>query len=155
MREVNRLDQVVSFGDKLGFLIPHEWIEGESGRDGTYVYHYPDADSGWLRVNLVTSKVSGNPAERLQELFQNKVNCWVEEKTGNLVSNYEKDLEQDGEDLHTYYWLVGNCVPPGLIREAIFPYTILRDRINDEENRGTVNVLSQVLPRADCYRVEE
>lgn len=155
MREVRQLDQVFTFGDKLSFLIPHEWIEGESGHEGTYLYHYPDADSGWLRVTLLTSKGPGDPAERLQELFRKKKDFWVEEKTGNLVNSYEKDVEQDGELLHIYYWLVGNYVPPDLVHEAVFSYTILRHQVIGEENQAMINVLSQALPRADFYRVVE
>jgi len=155
MREVKRLDQVFTFGDKLSFLIPHEWIEGESEDDGIYLYHYPDADSGWLRVSLITSKVVGDLVERLQKLFQKKESYWVEEKTRNLVSHYEKDSEQDGELLHIYYWLVGNYVPPDLVHEAVFSYTVLRDRVNGQENQAMLNVLSQTLPRADFYRVVE
>jgi hypothetical protein len=154
MREVKRLDQVFMFGDKLSFLIPHEWVEGESEDDGTYLYHYPDADSGRLRVSLVTLKTVGDdPAERLQTLFQKKENHWRDEETGNLVHMYEKDSEQNGVLLHIYYWLVGNFVPPDLVHEAVFSYTILRDQINSEENQAMLNVLSQVLPRADFYRV--
>lgn len=155
MREFSRLDQVFTFGDKLSFLIPHEWVEGESGEDGTYLYHYPDADSGWLRVTLLTSKGPGDPAERVQELFRKKKDFWVDEKTGNLVNSYEKDIEQEGDLLRIYYWLVGNFVPPDLVHEAVFSYTILREKANDEENQAMINVLSQVLPRADFYRVVE
>jgi hypothetical protein len=155
MREVSRLDQVFTFGDKLSFLIPHEWIEGESGHEGTYLYHYPDADSGWLRVTLLTSKGSGDRAERVEEPFRKKKDFWVDEKTGNLVNSYEKDIEQDGDLLHIYYWLVGNFVPPDLVHEAVFSYTILREKANDEENQAMINVLSRVLPRADFYRVVE
>jgi hypothetical protein len=155
MHEVTRLDQVSTFGGKLSFLIPHEWIETESGEDGSYLYHLPGADSGLLRVSLVTSKGSGDPAERLRKTFQSKTNYWIEKKTKNLVNNYEKDIEQEGEFLHIYYWLVGNYVLPDLIREAIFSYTILRDQVDDEANQAIVNVLSQVLPRADFSRVEE
>jgi hypothetical protein len=155
MREVSRLDQVFTFGDTLSFLIPHEWVEGESGHEGTYLYHYLNPDSGWLRVTLLTSKGPGDPAERVQELLRKKKDFWVDEKTGNLVNSYEKDIEQDGDLLHIYYWLVGNFVPPDLVHEAVFSYTILREKANDEENKAMINVLSQVLPRADFYRVVE
>lgn len=151
MHEVRRLDQVFTFGEKLSFLIPHEWIEGKSEEPDTCLYHYPDDDSGWLRVSLVTRRVIGDPAEHLQEFFRKKKDYWVEAKTGNLVNNYDKDIEQDGELLHIYYWIVGNYIPPDLVSEAIFSYTIPRGRVNDEGNQDMINVLSQALPRANFH----
>jgi hypothetical protein len=151
MGEVKRLDEVFTFGDQLSFLIPHEWIEGDSDDDGIYLYHYPDADSGWLRVSLLTLKGCADPAERLHDLFRKKPSYWVEEETENLVHTFEKDTEQDGDLLHMYYWQVGNFVKPDLVQEAIFSYTILRDRVKDKSNLRMISVLSQVLPRAKFH----
>ena len=142
-----RLDEVFTFDDQLSFLIPHEWVEGDP-EGSAYLYHSPDGDSGWLRVSLVTSRESSNPAERLHDLFRDKPNYWMEEETENLVYHYEKDAEQDGDLLHIYYWLVGNLQEPDLIQEAIFSYTVLRDQVSAESNREMIAVLSQVLPRA-------
>jgi hypothetical protein len=74
MSDVRRLDEVSIFNDKLTFLIPHEWIEVESGEDGTYLYQVPDVRSGWFRVSLVTISNVARPAERLAELFSNHEN---------------------------------------------------------------------------------
>jgi len=153
MREVKSLDEVFTFGDQLSFLIPHEWIEGESGDDDTYLYHYPDSDSGWLRVTLLTLKGCADPAERLHDIFGKKQSYWVDEETENLVRTFEKDTEQDGDLLHMYYWQVGNFVKPDLVQEAIFSYAILRDRVKDKSNLRMISVLSQVLPRAKFYPV--
>ena len=54
MSNTRRLDEVSIFNDKLTFLIPHEWIEVESGEDGSYLYQVADAQSGWFRVSLIT-----------------------------------------------------------------------------------------------------
>lgn len=151
MREVKRLDEVFTFGDTLSFLIPHEWIEGDDDDDEIYLYHYPDSDSGWLRVSLVTLKGCADPAERLHDVFRKWPGYWVEEKTENLVHTFEKDTEQDGNLLHIYYWRVGNFVRPDMVREAIFSYTILRDRVNDKSNLRMISVLSQILPRAKFH----
>jgi len=61
MGYVTRLDRVRVFGDALTFLIPHEWIEGQS-EDDHYLYHLPEAESGWLRVSLISIEV---PKENL------------------------------------------------------------------------------------------
>lgn len=148
MREVKRLDEVFTFGDTLSFVIPHEWIEGDAEDEGTYLYHYPNTDSGWLRVSLITLRRSRDPAERIHEFFRRKENYWVDEETENFVHSYEKDIEQDGDLLHIYYWHVGNFVLPDVVHEAIFSYTILRAQVNDESNRQMISVLSQVLPRS-------
>ena len=63
-----RLDRVLTFGDQLSFLIPYEWVEGE-GEPDHYLYHAPNADSGWLRVSLITLKDPGKASrEQLYKL---------------------------------------------------------------------------------------
>jgi len=39
-----------AFDGKLTFLIPHEWIEAESGDDGMYLHQLPDSRSGVARL---------------------------------------------------------------------------------------------------------
>jgi hypothetical protein len=148
MSDVRRLDEVTIFNDKLTFLIPHEWIEAESGEDGTYLYQAPDARSGFFRVSLLTVNNVARPAERLEELFSNHKNVSANETTGNLVRRTEKDSEEDGAPLHIFYWFVGGCVPPDSVYEAVFSYTVLSDDLHNDDTRTDVTLLEQLVAEA-------
>jgi hypothetical protein len=148
MSDTRRLDEVSIFNDKLTFLIPHEWIEAESGEDGTYLYQLADARSGWLRVSLITQNDVVDPAARLREVFSQHANVAVSKTTGNLIRRSEKETIQDGERLHIYYWFVGGCVPPTKVCEAVFSYTVLADLINNDETESEVTLLGQLVGEA-------
>ncbi len=143
-----RLDEVSVFGGKLRFLIPHEWVEEEEG-DDTCLYHAPDAKSGWLRVSLITVKNVETPAQRLREVFGKSETVRVNETTGNLVELSEKDSEEDGVPIHIYYWKVANAVPPDLIREAVFSFTILATLVDDDETRRSVELVGELVSQAE------
>ena len=99
MKKITRLDRVSIFGDKLSFLIPHEWVE--TFDDDYYVYHHPETESGWLRVTLLTVRTGDEaPAGRLKKIFESKENVIVEYQTGNFISISEKDSEEDGNRIH-------------------------------------------------------
>ncbi|HTU35584.1 MAG TPA: hypothetical protein VMF66_17400 [Candidatus Acidoferrum sp.] len=145
-----RLDEVSVFGGKLSFLIPYEWEELESEADNVYVYSRPRTDSGWLRVSLNTSTVVAvTPSEKLKGIFEKRENASRDEQTGNLVHAYERDSEEEGVKIHLYYWIVANAVEPNLVREAVFSYTVLSERINDEETVATVGLLRQIVGQAN------
>jgi hypothetical protein len=148
MSDVRRLDEVSIFNDKLTFLIPHEWIEVESGEDGTYLYQVPDVRSGWFRVSLVTISNVARPAERLAELFSNHENVSANETTGNLITRTEKDSEEGGTPLHIFYWFVGGCVPPNSVCEAVFSYTVVSDVLNNDDTQSEVILLGQLVSEA-------
>jgi hypothetical protein len=153
MKDITRLDRVSIFGDKLSFHIPHEWVETID--DDHYLYHRPETESGWLRVTLLTVRTGDeSPAERLKTSFGSRENVIVEPETGNLVSISEKDSEEDGDRIHLYYWMVANVVPPDLIREAVFSYTVLLDRINDDETQQAVRLVGQLVSRANLCPAE-
>jgi hypothetical protein len=149
MNDEMRLDEVSVFGGKLSFLIPHDWEEVETEQDNVYLYNQPGTDSGWFRVSLNTSTVvSAPPADKLKRIFEKRENVSRDEQTGNLVHAYERDSEEDGMKIHLYYWIVANVVEPNLVREAVFSYTILHERINDEDTARMLGVLRQIASRA-------
>lgn len=139
MKPGTRLDQVSIFEDKLTFLIPHDWIEGdEDGND--YLYHLPDARSGWFRAGLLTV-----PAGPLEDMFQGSPNVKVDTTTGNWVSSWVKDTTEDGAVIRLYYWKVANTVANGQIRDAIFSYCILQQDIGTADNDDMVELLDYLL----------
>jgi hypothetical protein len=148
MTTVRRLDEVSIFNDKVTFLIPHEWVEVESGDNGTYQYQVPDAQSGWFRASLITTKDVGEPAERLEKLFRKYEDVVSNEVTGNLIRRSEKNTVQDGEKLHIYYWFVGGCVSPNIVCEAVFSYTVLSDLADNSDTRLEVKLLDQLVSNA-------
>lgn len=102
-------------------------------------------------MSLNTSTVvEGTPTEKLKKLFENRESVWRDEQTGNLLHSYERDSEQDGVKIHLYYWIVANVVEPNLVREAVFSYTVLSERLNDEETATTLRLLKQLVGQA-CF----
>ena len=152
MANIGRLDRVSIFGDKLSFLVPHDWVEKLD--EDHYLYSDPETDSGWLRVTLLTLRTVDDepPTERLKQLFESKENVTVEGQTKNVVCACEKDTEEGGERIHLYYWKVANVVPPDLIREAVFSYTVLRERTNEEETIQVVKTIGQLVSQAEFLR---
>lgn len=143
-----RLDEVSTFGGALRFLIPHEWVEGDDEDDpGTYLYHAPGATSGWFRASLITVKCVASPEERLQSIFRGE-SFEVDEETNNYVARWERDSEEDGVAIHIYNWKVGNAVPPSVVREAVFSYTVLAGTVGDPETQDEVELLGKLVRRA-------
>jgi hypothetical protein len=143
---IQRLDAVSTFNDKLSFLIPHEWIEVESGEDGTYQYQLPDARSGFFRVSLITAN---GPAGELKKRFEEELgNVEINPVTGNFIARSEKALTQDGAPIHIYYWFVGGSLAPNAIREAVFSYTILAELVNDTDTQSDVKIIGQLAADA-------
>ena len=150
MAETTRLDEVTVFDGKLSFLIPHDWEEIETEQDNVYVYSQSQTDSGWFRVSLNTATVVAvPPGEKLKRIFEKRENVSRDEQTGNLVHAYERDSEEDGVKIHLYYWIVANAVEPNLVREAVFSYTVLSERVNDEETTAMLGLLRQLVGRAN------
>ncbi len=148
MSTARRLDEVSIFNDRVTFLIPHEWIEVESGDNGSYQYQVPDTQSGWFRAFLITMKDVAKPAERLEKLFREYDEVVSNEVTGNLIRRSEKDTVQDGEKLHIYYWFVGGCVAPNMVCEAVFSYTVLSDLAGNIDTRSEVKLIDQLVCNA-------
>jgi hypothetical protein len=147
MENINRLDRVSIFGDKLSFLVPHDWVE-EVDEDH-YLYYEPGTDSGWLRVTLLTMGPfdDRSPAEHLQQLCGSNEHV-VEDSTHNVVCASEKDSEEEGKRIHIYHWKVANVVPPDLVREALFSFTVLQDRRYKEGTSQAVKIIGQLVSQA-------
>ena len=149
MDYANRLDRVTIFGGKLSFLIPQGWVERLSEGDH-YLYSLPEADSGWLRVSLITSRATIEvPLHHLKRLFAGEETVCVDEQTGNSVITFEKETEEEGVALHLYYWKVANVVQPDLFCEGVFSYTVLLDWKDDEETKRMVSLVGDLVSRAD------
>jgi hypothetical protein len=143
MKKQMRLDEVGAFGEKIRFLIPHEWVEVDDGPDN-YLYQAPHADSGWLRVSLITV-TTDEPEERLLQLFADSGDLYISEKRGNYVQRSEKRSHENGNDIYLYYWKVANVVPPDRVLEAVFSYTILAERREDTETQDTVELVGTLV----------
>jgi hypothetical protein len=148
MGEATRLDEVTIFGGKLSFLIPNDWEE--TVEDDHYSYSRPGAKSGWFHVSLQSARVVGeSPAQMLKRKFDGRKNVAHNEQTGNCVCTYERDSEEEGVKIHLYYWIVAHALEPDLLREAVFSYTVLSDRANDQQTIEMVALLGQIVDRAN------
>lgn len=114
------------------------------------MYCQPAAESGWFRVSLNTAKAAQTPAEELRKLVR-RTNATHDEQNGNWVWTRERDSEEGGVKIHLYYWFVANIVEPDLLREAIFSYTVLSDRINDAETKKMLHLIGQIVRRAKFH----
>lgn len=146
MSDQIRLDEVSVFGEKLRFLIPHDWVEGESEADH-YLYHLPETKSGWMRVSLITV-TTNTPREYLTKLFSEKESFFVSDKMGNMVEVSDKRSEEQGTPIHIYYWKVGNAVLPDRVCEAVFSYTILAETMDDQETQKMVELVENLVSEA-------
>ena len=147
-----RLDRVFTYGDKLSFLIPHEWVEFDEQEN--YLYQAPDSVSGWFRVSLITVMVKNeHPSKRLEALFPKPDSVIRDEESGNLIERWEKETEESGNRIHIYYWKVANWIFPDEVREALFSYTVLAERVGDDENERLVNLLFQLVSKAHFAEV--
>jgi hypothetical protein len=145
-----RLDRVFPFNRKLSFLIPHEWTE-EFDTDH-YLYQAPNTDSGWLRVSLITLTNPGNCSkerlsERLNERVQKEAGEFYESGE-NTVAAWRQLSEENGSLICNYWWAVGYSFGSNLAREALFSYTILRDRSEETETRETVSLIARLVADA-------
>jgi hypothetical protein len=146
-----RLDRVAIFGDQLSFLIPHEWVESDEA-DDYCLYHAPDTDSGWLRVSLISNR---EPSERLPEELRSllaeradKRNGRLFESGSNIVVEWMKDSEQDGDPITQFWWAVAHYHGPTLSHEALFSYTVLTVRKTDAETLRTVELVRELVSQA-------
>ena len=146
MNEQIRLDEVSVFGEKLRFLIPHDWIEGKSEADH-YLYHLPGTKSGWMRVSLITV-TTNTPSEHLAKLFSERESFFISETMGNMVEVSDKESEEQGTPIHIYYWKVGNIVLPDRVYEAVFSYTILAEAMDDQETQEMVELVEILVSEA-------
>jgi hypothetical protein len=144
MKNQIRLDEVGIFGEKIQFLIPHEWVEVDDGADDVYLYQAPHTDSGWLRVSLITLNTN-EPEERLLRLFADSGDLYISEKRGNYVQRSEKHSHENGSDIHIYYWKVANVVLPDRVLEAVFSYTILAERREESETQELVELVGNLV----------
>ncbi len=151
MGNTRRLDRVSLFGDKLTFLIPHEWIEADDDDEGTYLYQMPDTHSGWFRVSLITVGGAGSPEERLRKSFSDCKEVETNQRTGTLMRRSEHDCVEDGDRLHIYYWFVGGCGAPDVVREAVFSYTVLAELTTDQETQAEVRLIEQLVREAQFF----
>jgi hypothetical protein len=144
----SRLDRVFTFGHQLSFLIPHEWIEGES-EGNNCLYHAPNADSGWLRASLVSLKNTSR--EQLRDLLRERAeehNGELYDSSDNVVVAWKQMSEEDGVLICNYWWAVAHFHSPALTHEALFSYTILRERSEDPDTRETLSLVAKLVAEA-------
>ena len=153
-----RLDRVSTFGDQLSFLIPHDWIEADEHSD-SYLYHAPNTDSGWFRVSLLTLKGTGKSSpEKIRTLLAErarKENGSLYERADNIVVAWEQISEEDGVPICNCWWAVARSLSPDLAKEALFSYTVVRDRRHEPETREMVSLIANLVADARFAQPEK
>ena len=145
-----RLDRVFIFGDQISFLIPHEWEEfDEDGKN--YLYHPPNAQSGWLRVSLISIKKGCSPQELRSLLNERAVleDGKLFEAGDNVVVAWENQSHENGDPITNFWWAVGHYHEPTLSHEAMFSFTVLAEQQKTPETVETVALLSQLVAQSE------
>jgi len=146
----NRLDRVFIFGDQLSFLIPHEWVESDD-EGKNYLYHAPNADSGWLRVSLISIKKGCFPKD-LRSLLNERAlseNGRLYDSGNNIVVAWEKKSHEDGNPIINFWWAVGQYHEPTLSHEVMISFTVMADREKDAQTIETVALLTQLVAKSE------
>ncbi|MGA2745245.1 MAG: hypothetical protein ABSE44_11200 [Candidatus Sulfotelmatobacter sp.] len=114
-----------------------------------YLYHAPNADSGWLRASLLTLKDTSR--ERLCDLLNERAEKHggdFYESGGNIVVAWEQLSEEDGIPICNYWWAVAHYHSLNVAHEALFSYTIPRERLEDPETQLTLSLLAKLVADA-------
>ena len=147
---MTRLDRVSIFGEQLSFLIPHEWEEfDEDGKN--YLYRPPNAQSGWLRVSLISIKKGCSP-EELRSLLNKRAvreDGKFFEAGDNVVVAWEKKSQEDGDPITHFWWAVGHYHNPNLSHEAMFSFTVLAEQQKAPKTVETVALLGQLVAQSE------
>jgi hypothetical protein len=150
MGEKTRLDEVTVFDIKLRFLIPRQWQELETAKENFYLYSKPSDDSAWFRVSLNTCGATRESlSEIINRIFLGRENVRQNESTGNWVCSYKRDTVEDAVNTGLYYWIVAKVVQPELVREAVFSYTVLSERVEEVVTKEMLSLLEQIVSKAD------
>jgi len=126
-------------------------LESEEAGD-YYLYHAPGADAGWLRASLISIKgPKCRSAEELRILLTKR----AQKERGtlldvgeNIVVAWKKDSEEDGVPTTNFWWAVGHFHGPALSHEAMFSFTVLRERKDQSETRKTVKMVGVLVGQA-------
>lgn len=143
-----RLDEISYLG-KLRFLIPHHWVE-DSEEDHS-CFHEEGAESGFLRVSLITQTLpgTGNLDEVRRMMQRDRSNGEEFAQVGdNVVVSYEAEAKSDPSS-YIYWWLVGGLVSKDIIREAVFSYTVSKSVKNLSETQEMVKLVGELVSKAE------
>jgi hypothetical protein len=103
-------------------------------------------------VSLITVKSPGKATQpRVLALLKKDLprEAEVYAVKGNGIKRWRKLISQDAVPLCIYYWEVGRCVSPNLIRVAVFSYTVLADRVDLKRTRDEVKLVENLVTAAE------
>jgi len=127
-------------------------VESDEAGD-YYLYHVPNADTGWLRVSLISIKEPGERSRAelrllLLEMAERR-NGELFEVNENIVVEWTEDSEEAGDPITHFWWAVGHYHGPKLSHEALFSYTVVTYRKADPETLQTVELLGELISHAE------
>jgi hypothetical protein len=129
-----KLKKISYRGGLVEFSIPANWKE-EYEQDGGGIFYEQSADSGTLRLNVITAK-SPSPindksaSDTLKGLKAAKSRQIDLLPNGNALLHFSESAVEAGNNLHMVYWIVANPVGTNHVRVATFSYTLLEGQQN-------------------------
>lgn len=133
-------------GGIVEFVIPSHWRE-EYEPEGGGTFYEDAADSGTLRLNVLSFESKDTPAEQMAATaFRDGA---VSSTSGGLPLRREDETaEENGERLHIVRWEVAIPVPPRSLRLAIFSYTVLESQLQDSGCAAAIQQLETSIRQA-------
>ena len=131
-------------GGLLRFRIPGSWLE-EYEPDGGGTFYRDEADSGTLRLNILTFEGNAKPDKQalLKAVASSGPAEWL--STGNAFVSYRETGSGTREPLTVFQWKVANAVEPRHLRLALFSYTVALSHAESAEVLGEVRLLTDEI----------
>jgi hypothetical protein len=133
-------------GGVVAFRIPSDWKEEyEDKGGGTFFEDAPD--SGTLRLSVLTFRAP--PGKLAACGYDQLVRDPAEDdvsiaklSSGDGLKQYCKQTQDGGESLDVHYWEVAHCAPPEKHYLAVFSYTILTTRRDNQKFRQEIQMIT-------------
>jgi len=134
-------------GGLVRFSIPGDWEE-EYDPDGGGTFYEPGDDTGTLILNVLSflTKDDVAPNHPLPIFEKRKVNCNGKVETlseDRYLLKYQKDDEEEGNELLIFYWEVAKMVSARDCNNAVFSYTIMKSQYESESRKREIEMLEE------------
>lgn len=133
-------------GGLVVFALPGTWIE-EYEPEGGGLFYAPGADTGTLRLDVITAK-SPNPVTSADSraVLLKIGNSHVETLPAGAAIAKRVSREVDrGNPITIYWWSVASAMEPEHVRIASFSYSILSSQEQSERTALDLSFLEQSI----------
>ncbi len=137
----------------FNLTLPAEWEEYDSEEDGTYAFFNAASWTGNFRITSLQVRPKKNEDSTAKfinkELSENEGATKLKIGEFDCV-HYKKDIEQDGDQLVTYYWTTGE-------KDILFicSFTIDKNMDNTKQNESELEIVQGIIKSIEINRDKE